>query len=293
MKALSVLKSLYFKGKFKAQAHAPEILMVVGAVELGLTIYSTVKAAYKFRDILDEHNKTLEEIKELQILSATGQLDRKYTDEDAKNERRATYMRTAVEAAKCWGWVGVNALGTVGCFSWATGIEKQRYFNLQHAYAGVIAENQALKALKRVDDAAPEGEEQTETSVPSTFSPSTYSKIFDSCNPNFEKSAEANHTFLNCKRAYLQNLLEWRGYLFLNEVYEALGFEKTQAGQIMGWAHYKTPEEARAHGSSNFVDFGLDNLENYRFNQGIEYAVMLNFNVDSLPILDRIGFERS
>ena len=76
----------------------------------------------------------------------------------------------------------------------------------------------------------------------------------------------------------MNNLLKSRGYLFLNEVYEALGFPITKAGQVVGWLY--RPDNPNG---DNYVDFGIFNLQSEKacdFVNGYERSLVLDFNVD-------------
>ena len=84
--------------------------------------------------------------------------------------------------------------------------------------------------------------------------------------------------YLKNQQAYANDLLKSRGYLFLNEVYEILGFPRTAAGQQIGWIY----DEKHPIGD-NFVDFGLYNMTNEQTNNfvnGYERSVLLEFNHD-------------
>lgn len=102
---------------------------------------------------------------------------------------------------------------------------------------------------------------------------SMYSVIFDKGNPNWSNDEGYNRCFLQTQQNYFNNILSVRGHIFLNEVYEALGFDHTNAGAIMGWVL----------GSGNdYVDFGLFNTEQEKardFINGYEKAIILDFNV--------------
>ena len=58
----------------------------------------------------------------------------------------------------------------------------------------------------------------------------------------------------NIQQAYANKKLQAQGYLFLNDVLEMLGIQKTKAGQIVGWIYN---EEAPI--GDNYVDFGIFN----------------------------------
>ena len=127
-------------------------------------------------------------------------------------------------------------------------------------------------------------EDGTESTVKTTMNiidPNTisdYSRIFDECNTSWSKSPEHNLVFLKQQQNYANDLLKSRGHLFLNEVYDMLGFPRTQAGQIVGWVY----DEKNPIGD-NFVDFGIYNLDSERaraFVNGYERSILLDFNVD-------------
>lgn len=103
---------------------------------------------------------------------------------------------------------------------------------------------------------------------------SQYAKIFDESNANYVKDAEINRIFIQCQQNYFNTLLQVRGHVFLNEVYQHLGFEHTSAGSIVGWAVNKNGD--------NFIDFGLFEAHSSRFINGDERAIILDFNVDGV-----------
>jgi hypothetical protein len=108
--------------------------------------------------------------------------------------------------------------------------------------------------------------------------PSPYAKFFDENNPNWTKTPEYNNFFLNQMERWANDQLDSYGYLFLNDVYKALGMERTQAGQIVGW---KKGSET----GDGFISFGIHDLwdENKRaFVNGLEASILLDFNVDGI-----------
>jgi Family of unknown function (DUF6353) len=108
--------------------------------------------------------------------------------------------------------------------------------------------------------------------------PSMYAKFFDESSVNWVRDPEYNRIFLQSQQAYWNQRLQSVGHVFLNEVYDALGLERTRAGQVVGW--FLGPD------GDNFVDFGIfDNVANERvrdFVNGHEYSILLDFNVDGL-----------
>ncbi|MBO7674692.1 MAG: hypothetical protein J6S63_06745 [Atopobiaceae bacterium] len=152
----------------------------------------------------------------------------------------------------------------------------EAYRDLSEAYEDYRRRNgdESLGYEEVAEEEAVEGEaEPAEPRELKGISP--YSRIFDEANINWTTSAFMNKNFLIQKQAELDNLLQARGYLFLNEVYEALGFKKTYEGRNVGWSLRLSP--------GKHVDFGLyefDKVEKRMFMNCMEACVLLNFNVD-------------
>ena len=109
---------------------------------------------------------------------------------------------------------------------------------------------------------------------------SQYAKFFDETSRCWEKNAELNLGFLRAQQNYANDKLRSQGYLFLNDVYDMLDIERTQAGQCVGWIY--DPENPD-HKGNNYVDFGIYDIhrkENRKFVNGIERSILLDFNVD-------------
>ena len=64
-----------------------------------------------------------------------------------------------------------------------------------------------------------------------------YSRFFDENNRLWMKDNVMNRFTLNNQRKYIYDLLATRGYLFLNEAYDMLGFLRTKNGQLVGWTY--------------------------------------------------------
>ena len=68
--------------------------------------------------------------------------------------------------------------------------------------------------------------------------------------------------------------------MFLNEAYDALGFEHSSQGAIVGWV-------TGPNGKDQFIDFGIFEIQNANFVNGHERSILLDFNVDG-PIYNLI-----
>jgi hypothetical protein len=108
---------------------------------------------------------------------------------------------------------------------------------------------------------------------------SMYARYFDQFNSNMHvKDQEANFDFLRIQQNIANEKLNRKGYLFLNEVYDSLGFKEVPEGQLVGWV--------KGMGDS-YVDFGLfearnADARNYIDYNGKETCFVLDFNVDGV-----------
>jgi hypothetical protein len=118
--------------------------------------------------------------------------------------------------------------------------------------------------------------EQVKTMDPNLYS--DYARFFDEASPCWQNDPEYNLMFLKSQQQYANDLLKAKGRLFLNEVYDMLGIDRTKAGQVVGWVY--NPENPTG---DNFVDFGIYDMSKERvraFVNGYETNILLDFNVD-------------
>lgn len=59
--------------------------------------------------------------------------------------------------------------------------------------------------------------------------------VYNDKNPNFVPNDDHNRFFIAGTQHLLNDRLAARGYVFLNEVLDALGIARTKAGQLVGW----------------------------------------------------------
>lgn len=92
---------------------------------------------------------------------------------------------------------------------------------------------------------------------------SLHARTFDEFNQHWSSTGSYNQLFIRAQESWLNDVLRARGHVFLNEAYDALGFERSQAGATQGW--YSKP-------GSNAVEFKLT-----PFPDG---SIVIDFNVD-------------
>lgn len=289
----------YHKVEFQAIKHSPEILAGVGVVGVIASTVLACKATTKLSGVLEDAKEQLDKVKEV---ANDPEYADKYNAEDAKKDTTIIYVQKGVEIIKIY--LPAVTLGAVslGCILASNNILRRRNAALGAAYATLdksyktyrnrVAERfgdevekeirYGIKAEKiektEIDENGNEVvvEEEIKTMDPNLYS--DYARFFDEASPYWQKDPEYNLMFLKSQQQYANDLLKSRGRLFLNEVYEMLGIDKSKAGQIVGWVY----DPVNPIGD-NFVDFGIYDMSKERvraFVNGYEANILLDFNVD-------------
>lgn len=290
---------LYNNTKNGVQKHSPEILAGVGVVGTVASAVMACKATLKLDDILAESKETRDKIKEV---AENPRYETEYSPEDAKKDLTINYTQTAVKIAKLYAPAVVLGSASLGCLLASNDILRKRNAALSAAYMTVdksfkeyrsrVAERFGeevekeirynIKAMEVETTVANEdGSETTITEQVKAMDPNLYSdyaRFFDEASPNWQRDPEYNLMFLKAQQQYANDLLKAKGRLFLNEVYDMLGIDRTKAGQVVGWVY--NPENPTG---DNFVDFGIYDMSKERvraFVNGYEPNILLDFNVD-------------
>lgn len=285
--------------KGKVEKYSPEILIGVGVVGVVTTTVMACKATMKLNDILDECEETREKIMSVE---ANPEYQDRYTEEDVKKDLAINYVQTGVKIVKLYTPSVALGVFSIGCLLGSYNVMQKRNAALSAAYLTI---DKSFKEYKqRVIDRVGEevekeirygikaeeitttvvnedGTETTVTETVNTLDPNLYSdyaRFFDESSPYWQKDPEYNLMFLKAQQQYANDLLRAKGRLFLNDVYDMLGIDKTKAGQIVGWVY--DPENPNG---DNFVDFGIYDMSKDRvraFVNGYETNILLDFNVD-------------
>lgn len=303
----SVTRAFYRTG-LQLKKHSPEILVVGGIVGGVVSAVMACKATTKLDTILEDHKDKVEQLNH--AVENPELLPEPYSKEDHKKDMTIVYAKTSLELVKLYGPAVV--LGTLSIASVLAGhnITRKRNIALAAAYTAVDTSfkeyrgrvvdrfGEALDKELRYNIKTKEVEEivtnedgsesvvKKKVDVVEKSDHSEYARFFMEGCPNWCKSPEYNFNFLKNQQRFANDRLKIQGHLFLNEVYDMLGFDRTKAGNIVGWIYDpKNPD------IDNFVDFGIfgdyENSANCRFVNGWEPVILLDFNVDG-PILEMI-----
>lgn len=281
---------------FKMKKHSPEILMVAGVAGVVVSAVMACKATLKVDAIMDETKEKMDKIHK----------------EDAKKDTAIVYAQTGFKLVKTY--APAVAIGTLSIASIlaSNNILRKRNVALAAAYATVDKSfkeyrNRVIEKFgQEVDrelkynikaEKVPTTEVDEETGkekkvkknafVVNPSDVSGYARFFEKytvdedgnsiLNPHWEPNNEYNIMFIKAQENYANDLLRAKKRLFLNDVYEMLGLPRTKAGQVVGWVY----DEDNPVGD-NYVDFGMyaDNLSYSDFANGLDPAILLDFNVD-------------
>ena len=290
----------------KIKKYSPEILVTVGIVSGVASAVMACKATTKLSKVLDEHKENVDQLHEY---VETNGYSEEYTEEDGKKDLAIMYIQTGVKVAKLY--APAVAVGTLAITSVLSGhnIMRKRNAGLAAAYValdksfkdyrGRVVERFGkeldrelkynIKSQELEETVVDEkGKEKTVKKTVGVVDPneiSDYAKFFDESCTGWSKDPEYNLLFLKKQQNWANDKLKAQGHLFLNEVYDMLGIDRTKYGNVVGWIY----DEKNPNGD-NFVDFGIYDIYSDRaraFVNGYERNILLDFNVDG-PILDLI-----
>ena len=295
------------KAEFTIKKNSPEILLGAGIVGFVGTVVLACRATCRADEVLEFHRRKIKDIEDAkEIADADPEGEMSYDIEIYRQDKAIRYLKTTGNLAKLYApTVAVGAL-SLACILTSRNIMQKRYLGVVAAYNGLSAAFEEYR--KRVRDEYGEGldkhfrygttyeelpvydengkktkeKEQVEKTETGMVMPTDDScRFFDSSNPNWDKNPTFSMMWLRGQQNILNDILHTRGHVFLNEVYDALGFPHTPQGAVLGWIDGE---------GDNCIDFGLydQNKENVRrFVNGVDNVIMLEFNHDGV-IWDRI-----
>lgn len=309
--AIQTAKFAIGRGGLILKKYSPEILTAAGVIG---TVGSTVlacKATLKVEDILDEAKKKSNLINA--VHDGEIEVDAEYTDKDYSKDLLVNRTQTAVKLIKLYG--PAISLGALSITAILGGQHILRKRNVAVMAAYKLCEESFNNYRSRVKDELGEEKDRqfyygiTEETVKEKVKSkdgktktvtkkvektpdhlcSQYARFFDEANPNWDKSPEQNMYFLKMVQNQMNDKLQARGHVFLNEVYDALGFERSEAGQFVGWIRNR--DNTAMEASDGYIDFNIFDGKNYAkraFVNGDERSILLDFNVDDGMIYDLI-----
>lgn len=293
---MSYLTRAYGAVSLLAKAHAPTIMVVSGVVSMGVSVIGASKQTLKVEETLAPHVESLEKIQTGLELELDG-----YDKKASQRDKIVVYTRVTKDLTKLYFVPGVFFLGGACLVFGGHRIMLQRNATLAMAFTGIKKAYDAYRQNVRdefgseVDQAMLHGYKIVEVIDDKTGKVQTvntrdwdaphvdpYNRVFErGATSQWHDDLRVNKLFIAGQQRMAQILLGNRGYLYLSEVYEALGFPETDISRVVGWkAGYN------ADGSKDIpvLDFGLDKPHPDDWKYSKENAIYLDFNCQGLII---------
>lgn len=282
----------------KLNASSPTILVVGGVVGLGATAVLAARASRDLDPIVESHKKrraTLDHIS--------------YVNNRARQEALLRlYAGTATDLTKLYGPTII--VGTLSATAVLAGhkILNRRHLATMAAYSGLAEQFQAYRGRvaktlgKDMEQAIFEGahgeyeedpDHKGEYKLKAKWDeskPASYlTPWFDESNVHWTPDPETNFLTLKGTQQYMNNLLQIRGHVTLNDVFDQLKMARVPEGQIAGWLY----DTAAGDG---YIDFGIFtgmDPNTIAFREHRTPRVQLNFNIDKGTIWEQVGKKRN
>lgn len=298
----SSIARTFHKTGFQLKKHSPEILIVAGTVGVVASAVMACKATTKLSGILEKAKNDIDTIHECTENPELLPEGTKYTAEDSKKDLTIVYAKTGLELVKLYAPAVTLGALSLGAIISSNNILRKRNVALAAAYTAVdkgfkeyrgrvverfgkeldreLRYNIKAREIeeKVVDKDGKEKVVKKTVQVADLNEPSVYARCFDETCLGWDRDPEYNLFFIRQRQEEANKRLRLEGYLYLNDVYEMLGFQKSKAGQIVGWVY----DEEFPNGD-NYIDFGIYDLNDEQkrnFVNGLEQSIWLDFNVD-------------
>lgn len=281
----------------QAKKYSPEVLVGAGVVGIVATVVLASRATLKLEETLDKAENRIETVKDIHA--------EEMNTVNYRKDLYYAYTLNVLDVAKLYlPSVGVG-LGSLACILTAHGMLRRReaaaiaaynlversfsnYRERVKAELGEEKEEEIRRGFiqETIDDPKKEGKTKEVTRVDTAQVYSPYARCFEKgATPNWSPEPSYNLAWIRAQEEYANQMLVARGHVFLNDVYDGLGFPRTREGSVVGWVI----NDADGPGD-NVIDFGIYDLEKKQIRQflnGFENAVWLDFNVDGI-IYDKI-----
>lgn len=269
-----------------AQKHAPKALFVAGIVGVVGSTVLACRATLRLPQVLDDMKFDIDEVKKIE--PAIDKPGMNYTSTMHNKNLVYVYSKGTYRIVKLYGPSILLGAASLTALTTSHVTLTRRNSSLTAAYSALHAGYEAYRGRVREEIGVEreldiyqnatrqivtiDGENHEMRVVGDPTKHSVYARFFDESSTCWQKNAELNRAFLQCQQNYANHRLTARGHVFLNEVYDMLGLERSAAGQCVGWV--------TGNGGDNYIDFGIFDVASARFVNNLERSILLDFNVD-------------
>lgn len=268
--------------------HAPTILTGAGTIGLIGTAVLASRATLTYKELIADEVMVITDGPELM------KRNEHYTEDVFRKDRIVCYSRIVTKTVKHYAPTIALGVASIAAFWWSHSIQSKRIAGLAAAYtaldasyrkykksvASVIGEESMKKVEEKIlddvvfTDEPFEYDKMAESVIPE-YSP--YARIIDETSSVWDPSDDITELNIHAQLNYMNDILRTRGYLFLSDVYDALGIPRTPASQVVGWLwkkgdgdHYVSFGDIEGHRIKFWDDSRRREVANY----------LLDFNVD-------------
>lgn len=262
------------------KAKSPEIMLCAGIAGFVGTVVISCRQTLKAQTIITEakeQKKLVEACKNKEV-----ETSEEYTEQDAKNDMLKIRVQTGVKLLKNYAPAIIMGGFSIFALFKSHRILSDRNAALAQAYNSL---SYAFEEYKKKTEASENPEDKKENNeldvdkkTKNACKTEDTSRFFDECSRYWKNHPAFNITFLKAVEREMNDVLRAKGYLFLNDVYDALGLEPSKIGALVGWTDTKE--------DPHYVDFGIGKLSCDQFAVGENPSILLRFNVEGY-ILDK------
>lgn len=283
----------FHAGKLALKANAPTLMVVGGVVSMGTGAVLGAKKTLHLEEIVEPHVTMLEQIEANKELP-------QYSERQIVQDKTVVITRLTVDVTKLY---AVPAILFVGGSALVFGGHRMMLQRNATLAIGFTALQKAFDSYRQrvrqefgdeVDQALQSGwikkevvDEDGKVQTINTrdwdaIEEDPYNRIFGQGESDeWVDDLGMNKMFVHNQQRFANEKLSRRGYLYLCEVYEALGFAETPISRVVGWKVRYNPDGSR---DIPFVDLGLDKRQPDDWTYSRENAIYLDINCQGLIV---------
>lgn len=254
-----------------AKKNAPTILVATGVVAGVAATATAIRATLKCDEIIQLHNESMKNIEKARfVVDNDPDFEGTYTEEQEKADRKTVKTQTAIQFVRLYfPTVALTALSVtcilaghhmmtkrnaamVAAFT-AVSSKFDDYREMVKDRLGADVERDIYKRIIEEAELDENGEPNGDIHKEQSKKPVDMStdRFFDEFSALWNRNdPNMNVANLRAVTKMAQDKLIMQGYLFLNDVYDMLGIQRTPAGQVLGWIYDKDHMDT-------VVDFGV------------------------------------
>lgn len=216
--------------------HSHTYLTVAGAAGSIGTVVLTVKATHKMDDLNAKYKETTELIE----TNAAG-----FDEETVKQDLASAHVDYMVQSTKIIAPVALLGVASLACFGLAWGISSNRIKALAGAYSVLKLEYDKYREATREEVGEEKEQEiylEAKERTRQVLEQASKVDKFGLHGRWFDESAEFvkddlayDRTYIEKARKKMEDLLGRRGYILLNDLFDALAMDRTKDGMWLGW----------------------------------------------------------